>query len=433
MSREIKIFLKKNYILLLFLIITIAVIVIFSDIKVWTIFSNDIFSFLIHPDVNTDEYKLLSIFNEISIGYIISFIFYFITQYLYFRRLANIDFNKCKSEIDKLYRNLIEFIEFRQFIKSYNEKYIENGIVLSTNHIYTSLYLEKNTNYEKDGYKRKLFVTNENDYFINIAKSIVDSTNIILSKYNNLDDDIKNKISSISNNIIFRYFTDNIYPEDKYMVNLVFSESKGKKNIEDCILFLGNLLGYKLPFSVKFNFVERKQYMEDTKLFRFKLPAHLMVLSEKYMEQNINENYYLYSDSYVDKDEISLANKNLVGYLEIIDFNLSIIIEFKNKLLQFGKKIIDSALLFKDKNLDIYYINYLQLKYRLNYGYDSDDVEFLNSLLKKNTLYKFCAFVLLRNAEKAELFYSKLSTDDIKAINDCAIYPIYLKLNNHYL
>lgn len=432
MIREIKIFLKKNIILLLFLLIAIVVIFIYSDITVLGIFTNEIFSFLIHPDENTDCYKLLSVFNEISIGFIISFIFYFVTQYLLFRKIANDELTKCKSEIAKVYKMLVEFVEFRQFIKTYNDKYIQGSFILSTKHIYHSLYLEKSTNDEKLEQKRNFFVTNENDYFTNISKNIIDKTNGILSKHNNLDNDIKSKLLGINSNVIFRYFIDNIYPEDKYTINLAFTGTEGEHEIEAGISFFGNLLGYKLPYSVKYNFVDRKQYMEETKLFRFNLPAHLMILSKRYLEHNINENYYLYIDNYIDKDELSLANKNLIGYLEIMDFDLPIIIEYKTKMLLFGKKIVDSALKHNDKCIDFYYINYLQLKFRLNYGYDSEDLGFLNSLLNKDNLHKFCAFVLLREAEKAKLYYHKLTSDEIKIINGCAIYHIYLKLNNIY-
>lgn len=157
---------------------------------------------------------------------------------------------------------------------------------------------------------------------------------------------------------------------------------------------------------------------DDGKLYP--LPIISKILREKPLQSNINFEGILdeYNKFYpINPSLLETANEDVLLFLtHYDDKKSSILIKMANNLCNW--------LLSKDEN-PIYFLNHLQIKYRLGENYNDEERERLYGISEENSSYtnRWAACIILGEYSRAQRYWEKMNFNDKKIYVQ---YPIFM-------
>lgn len=166
-----------------------------------------------------------------------------------------------------------------------------------------------------------------------------------------------------------------------------------------------------------------KECQNDNKWYNFPIFSYLFsdkIFPDNLKYENIVDVYsQFFTEEMLKEEYLRLANFDALALISEFDrTGNKRLIDAADNLLEW----IQSVTLDGDVK-EIYALNRLQIKKRLNQRFTEDDKTFLLEIIRERTIpISFCVYVLLDIKSKAQQLWSKLSDSEKKEIKE---YPIY--------
>lgn len=397
----------------------------------WIIWDNDlsisenlprlVFNIFYHGENGTLKRELVNIFSKLGIAYIASLIFYMITVHLPRMVEKGNELSKYCNELDSIRKKMYKFNAYVDWISSDDYVKINNKLsVLNSNNRIFFEEIENNTN------QTNFYWENGYIHLVKISDSVIEDSTKLKNKLQ-FNQDLVDLLNEIGCCIVFNMFTihptlDNYYREiDKYWAY------KYKKYVESYIDRVQKIYKFK-EYKCEYLPSNIERYRERARIWVFRVKVHMMIDNKKYISKSLDEIEALYSTNLIEKENIDLANDQLVEYIKLYDYNNMESEQYIKRITSFAKVLLKSLNEHKYEKYNLLYYNILQFFKRINnVTYDS----LMNGYKINESLQpfdKFFIYVLNNDRVNAEKESKLLTIDENAVILNNPIMNLYKNL-----
>lgn len=310
---------------------------------------------------------------------------------------------------------------------------------------YRLLFQGTLTNYIKscqfllDTSENKGFSVNDANFEVNIKKSSIADIKRRIKRYKTLQQALT--LCGVSKELYLKEFTE----KDTNTANALIETFINKNGIKLKVKEKAYILSLRLcnsTITCLANRLDNGKYIfntfsfdGDTKIGNDDKKIQVspcMVLRNEHFQNSLNIQFSQFLDD-IKKYDIEEGYLFFVNKL-ILELLLAYDITTEQILLKTAEDIcewleaVNTNIEFKE----LYHLNTLQCKIRKNKELSEEDKEYLYNITdnNQNNLLKFGASVLLRDKNRGERYFKKLSDEEQTEIQNCPIYNLWKDLNN---
>ena len=408
-------------IIVVLLVVSVWLIIWDNDLRISENIPSFVLTLFYHGENGTLKRELVSIFSKLGIAYIASLVFYIITVHLPRLIEKENELSKYCNELDNIRKMMYKFNAYVGWISS--DDYVKVNNKLSVLNSNNRVFFEERENNMR---QTNFYLENGYVHLVKISESIIKDSVKLKNKLQ-FSQDLINLLNEISCCIVFNMFTfhpslDNYYREiDKYWAY------KYKIDIEAYIIRVQKIYKFK-EYKCEYISSNLERYRERARIWVFRVKAYMMIDNITYISKSLDEIEVLYSTNLIEKENIELANDQLVEYIKLYDYDNKKTKHYIKRINSFAKVLLKSLNENKYDKYNIYYYNILQFFKRIDKtAYDSLMSSYKISE-RLTSFDKFFIYVLNNDRVNGEKVSKFLTIDENALILNNPIINLYKDL-----